>query len=183
MYPRPNLTPLFQALLVILLLAQGSAAASSRNGREWALGGTQSPKGVGVCMDFVHERGAFHSLDLTADLIDILDGRASTPGVKLCFRHNIVFKDWEDGRYACYAGPGLMAGYVRDMNNHFGFAGGLSADLGFRFHCARGLTLAVEWQADFALQFKNRYRPNMSLYEAGYRHSYYPHVRILYRFK
>ena len=94
---------------------------------------------------------------------------------------NMVFKDWSEGKYAFYAGPGLMAGYVRDLSNHLGFAGGVSGDIGFRALCLKGITVSVEFQVDFALQFKNRYT-DMSLYRAGYSHSYLPHLRIQYSF-
>ena len=182
MYRKPGLTCRLWALTVVLLLPQGLFGLSPKEGWTVALGGIQSPKGVGLCADFSRDATSFRSLAFTADLIDILDGTASTPGVKMTYYHNFVFKEWSEGKYACYAGPGLMAGYVRDLSNHLGFAGGVSGDIGFRALCLKGISVSVEFQADFVLQFKNRYRPDMSLYRAGYTHAYLPYVRIQYRF-
>ena len=183
MYRRPNLLSLIGAILLVLLFAQDQAFAFRRQGsRTVAVGTTHSLKGVGVCADFDHDASCFRSVALTADLIDILDGKSSTPGLKLTYHYNLVFQSWAEGKYALYAGPGLMTGYVRDLNNHFGLAGGISGDAGFRVRCRNRFLVALEFQADLALQFKNRYRPDMSVFSAGYRHSYYPHVRIEYHF-
>ncbi len=185
MYRRPDLTSALGMLLAVFLLSQGNLAASGRGGdrvKDFALGSIHSPKGVGVCADLDHESGAFASFSLTADLIDILDGRSSTPGIKATYHHNAVLKDWADGKYELYMGPGLTAGRVRDMHNHFGLMAGLSGDAGLRVHCNHSILVSIEWQVDFALQFKNRFNPNMSLYSAGFQHSYYPHLRIQYRF-
>lgn len=184
MYPKPNRLPVLGAMLLLLLLAQGQALASRRQGRApFAAGMTHSLKGVGFCADFVHDDASFSAVALTADLIDILDGTSSTPGLKLTYHYNLVCKTWENGKYTFYAGPGVMTGYVRDLQNHFGLAGGISGDVGLRVRCRKNFLVAVEFQGDLALQFKNRYRPDMSVFTAGYRHSYYPHVRIEYRFR
>ena len=183
MYPKPNLLPWIGAVLLLLLCAQGQALAFRRQGcSPFALGTTHSLKGVGFCADFDHEGATFSSLALTADLIDILDGKSSTPGLKLTYHYNLIYGSWADGKYTLYAGPGVMTGYVRDLHNHFGLAGGISGDAGLRVRCRKNLLVSVEFQADLALQFKNRYRPDMSVFTAGYRHSYYPHLRIEYHF-
>ncbi len=182
MYRKPGLLLRLWALTVVLLLPQELLAVSPAGRRSFALGGIQSPRGAGLSAEFVRDASSFRSLALTADLIDILDGQASTPGIKLTYHFNLVMKDWCEGKYAFYAGPGLMAGYVRDLDHHLGFAGGVSGDAGFRALCLKGISVSVEWQADFALQFKNRYRPDISLYGAGYTRSYLPYVRIQYRF-
>jgi hypothetical protein len=181
MYRKPDLSFRLWAVTVLLLLPQGLFGVSPEKGRSVALGVVQSPKGVGFCADFYRDATSFRSLALTADLIDILDGSASTPGVKMTYYLNMVLKDWSEGKYAFYAGPGLMAGYVRDLSNHLGFAGGVSGDIGFRALCLKGITVSVEFQVDFALQFKSRYT-DMSLYRAGYSHSYLPYLRIQYSF-
>ena len=179
MYRKPDLPLRLWALLAVLLLPQGlSAASPGKGGGTVSLGVTQSLRGAGLSVDFVRDATTVRSLALTADLIDILDGLASTPGLRLTYHHNIVLKDWDEGKYAVYAGPGLMAGYVRDLSHHLGFAGGMSGDVGLRVHCLKGFSVSVEWQADFALQFKDRYRQDISLYSAGYSQSYLPYVRI-----
>lgn len=183
MYFRPGLASALWMSLAVLLLSQGPLAASGRDGgRGVSVGGIQSPKGVGFCADFGHGPEAFSSLALTADLIDILDGTASTPGVKLTYHHNLVVKAWDGDKYTLYAGPGVTAGRVRDLRNHLGLMAGLSGDAGLRVQCLHSIAVSLEWQADFALQFKNRYKPDLSLYRAGFSRSYYPYLRIQYCF-
>lgn len=185
MYRRPDLASALWMILALFLLSPGTLAASGRGSdrvKDFALGSIHSPKGVGLCADLDHESGAFDSFSLTADLIDILDGKSSTPGVKATYHHNLVLKDWAEGKYELYAGPGIALGRVRDMHNHFGMMAGLSGDAGLRVHCFHSIMVSLEWQVDFALQFKNRFNPDMSLYSAGFRHSYYPHLRLQYCF-
>ena len=180
---RPDLTPAIWVFLVALFCVQGTLAASNGKGDGgFALGSTHSARGVGICADLPGETGAFSSLALTADLIDILNGTASTPGIKATYHYNLIGKEWKDGKYQLYAGPGLTAGRVRDTSNHFGLMAGLSGDAGFRVRCLHSMLVSIEFQADFALQFKNRFNPDMSLYSAGYRHSYLPYIRIQYHF-
>ena len=183
MYRRPELTSALWMTLAMLLLSQGSMAASGgKSERALALGSLYSLRGVGVCAEIGHESGTFGAFSLTADLIDILDGTASTPGVKGNYYYNLLLRESADGKYQFYMGPGLTAGHVRDLHNHIGLMGGLSVDAGFRVHCLHSIMVSAEFQADFALQFKNRYRPDMSLYRAGFWHSYIPFVRIQYCF-
>jgi len=182
MYRKPDHIALLGLVFFISLGMQEAYATERNPRRDFALGSIHSPKGVGACSSFKHESGAFGTLDLTADLIDILDGTSSTPGIKAAYHYNLVLKSWAEGKYELYAGPGLTAGWVRDTHNHVGLMGGLSGDAGLRVHCLHSMLISVEWQVDFALQFKNRYNPDMSLYAAGFRLPYIPYVRIQYCF-
>ena len=146
------------------------------------MGTIHSPRGVGLSGEFVRDPESFSGLTLTADLIDILDGTASSPGIKATYHYNVIVKGWQDGKYQCYLGPGLTAGRVRDTQNHLGLMAGLSGDAGLRVHCLHSIIVSIEFQADFALQFKNRYHPDMSLYAAGFQRSYLPYLRIQYCF-
>ena len=167
-------------ILALCLALPASLSASGRNGG-FALGGIQSPKGVGLSMEFVHDAESFSAFSLTADLIDIISGVSSSPGVKLTYHYNLIGKSWGEGRFAFYAGPGLTAGYVRNLDNHFGFMGGLSGDAGLRVRCLHSILLSLEFQADLALHGKKQH-PDVGLYRAGFKHSYYPHLRIQYAF-
>ena len=183
MYVKPGLASILWMFLLALIGAQTSTAASRREaGRLVSVGGIQSVRGVGACADFFHGPEAFSSLTVTADLIDILDGTASSPGIKGTYHHNLILNTWKEGKYALYAGPGLTAGHVRDLHNHLGWMAGLSGDAGLRVNCLHSISVSLEWQVDFALQFKNRYKQDLSLYRAGYAHFYYPYLRIQYCF-
>lgn len=183
MYFRPGLTSLLWMSLFVLIGTQVSPAASRRGeGREVSVGGIQSIRGAGFCADFFHGPDAFSSLALTADLVEILEGNASSPGLKATYHHNLILKRWGGDKYTLYAGPGLTAGHVRDLRNHLGWMAGLSGDAGLRVRCLHSITVSLEWQADFALQFKNRYKQDLSLYRAGIARSYHPYLRIQYCF-
>ena len=179
MYKRPDHSSLRWMILALCLALPASLSASGRNGG-FAMGGIQSPKGVGFCAEFAHDTESFGAFSLTADLLDIISGVSSSPGVKLTYHYNLIGKTWNDGKFTLYAGPGLAAGYVRNLGNHFGFMGGLSGDAGLRVRCLHSILLSLEFQADFGLHCKKL--PDLSLYRAGYMHSYYPHLRIQYAF-
>jgi len=182
MYRKPDHIALLGVLLFVSLGMQETCAAGRDPQRGFALGSIHSPKGVGLCASFRQDPGTFGTLDLTADLIDILDGTSSTPGIKFAYHYNLVLKSWGGDKYVFYAGPGLTAGRVRDTHNHLGLMAGLSGAAGLSVRCLHSMLVSVEWQADFALQFKNRYHPDMSLYTAGFRLPYLPYVRIQYCF-
>ena len=167
-------------ILALCLALPASLSASERNGG-FAMGGIQSPKGVGFCAEFARDAESFNAFTLTADLLDIISGVSSSPGIKLTYHYNLIGKSWGDGKYALYAGPGLAAGYVRNLGNHFGFMAGLSGDAGLRVRCLHSILLSLEFQADLALHSKKQH-PDLSLYRAGFKHSYYPHLRIQYAF-
>ena len=146
-------------------------------------GTVHSIQGVGFCAEF--GRRDFHSFALTADLLDILNGNASTPGLKFTYHYNMQFlsKQTRSGySYCIYAGPGLAQGYVRSLDGHLGYMSGISGDVGGRVLLGRSVALSIEFQGDIALIFKNRYISNMSLYTSGLRHSYIPYLRIQYSF-
>ena len=186
MYCKPYLLSVFRITAILCLLWGGERAvfaAGREDGRYFSFGSTNSLKGVGFCADLGHDPLTFSSLALTADLIDILDGKASAPGLKFTYHYNMIWKSCADGKLDFYAGPGLTGGHVRNIDNYFGFMGGVSFDGGVRYSCSgRPVTLCLELQADISLIFKNKYNPAMSLYRAGFRQSYYPHLKIQYVF-
>ena len=195
MYRKPDRRLPFGAFLLYLCLcAPVALSAAGRGGDgvpgadagvsrgQWSLGTIHSVKGVGFCADVFRDADSFCSFTLTADLPDIINGQSSTPGLKATCHYNLILREWKEGKYRLYAGPGLTAGHVRNLDIHLGAMGGVSADAGLRVSCLHSLSVSVELQADFALLFKNRYNPDMGLYRAGFLHSYYPHVRIQYDF-
>lgn len=179
MYNRPDHSSLCWMILALCLALPASLSASGRNGG-FAMGGIQSPKGVGFSAEFMHDAESFSAFSLTADLLDIISGVSSSPGIKLTYHYNLIGKTWDDGKYSLYAGPGLTTGYVRNLGNHSGFMGGLSCDAGLRVRFMRSILLSLEFQADLALHSKRL--PDLALYKAGFIHSYYPHLRIQYAF-
>lgn len=178
----PKLISLLLPLLCILMPCSTLNASSRDGNRVLAFGSTHSLKGIGLCADFDHQDAAFSSVAITADMIDILDGKASTPGLKFTYHCNLLIADIPEKKLQVYAGPGLTAGHVRNIDNYFGFMAGVSGDIGVRMFCLKSVSLGLEFQADFSLIFKNKNQPYMSLYSAGFRQSYFPHLRLQYCF-
>ena len=181
MYLKLDLISLASALLMLPCALSASPVPEGDCVR--AAGTIHSVQGVGLCADF--GSGEFHSIAFTADLIDILNGRASTPGLKCTYHYNMPFlcRETRSGyTYCIYAGPGIAQGYVRNLDGHPGYMAGISGDIGGRIMLGHNIMLSLEFQGDLALLFKNRNISNMSLYTNGLRHSYYPYLRIQYRF-
>lgn len=178
--PNPKSFPI---LLLCIFFSGNISNASSRDGeRVISFGITQSLKGIGFCADFTGKDGYFSSVTVTADLADIIYGNASLPGVKLTYHCNLILAEIPDNNIQFYAGPGLTAGHVRNLDEYFGFMAGVSGDAGVRIFCKKSISLALEVQADFSLIFKNKRHPDMGLYSAGFRNSYFPHLKIQYCF-
>lgn len=148
-----------------------------------SLGATNSFRGIGLCADIGTKD--FHSIALVADLTDIVNGKASTPGIRISYHYDMCLRSGKTRagyNYLVYAGPGIAQGYVRSLDNRKGYMAGVSGAAGVKLFMGRNISISTEFQADAALIFKNRYTKYMSLYKAGFRHSYIPYVRIQYCF-
>lgn len=183
------------AVLVLTMLAAFPADSSARrpvrdgsiherlSGSHISLGTIHSFRGIGFCTQI--GAGDFHSVAVAADLTDIINGKASTPGVRISYHYDMTVHDGTTRQgysFRIYAGPGIAQGYVRSLDNRKGYMAGLSGAAGATLDMGRNISLSAEFQADAALIFKNRYTQYMSLYEAGFKHSYIPYIRIQYRF-
>ena len=148
-----------------------------------SLGTIHSFRGIGFCTQI--GSGDFHSVAVVAYLTDIINGKASTPGVRITYHYDMTIHDGTTRQgypYRIYAGPGIAQGYVRSLDSRKGYMAGLSGAAGVLAELGRNVSLSAEFQADAALIFKNRYTQYMSLYKAGFKHSYIPYIRIQYRF-
>lgn len=190
---KPHLSHIWMAAIAALMLCpatvraysplpDGPVSAQLRN-HTVSLGIINSFKGVGLCMEVgSHD---FHSVCVSADLVDIINGKASTPGFKTTYHYNLSIKEGKTRNgypYTVYAGPGATFGYVRSLDNRLGFMTGVSGAAGARISVMHNISIALEFQGDAALIFKNRFNQNMSLYTAGFRYIYIPYVRISYCF-
>lgn len=183
---RKEALKLWVTLLILPALALHSPAQDFNS---LSFGTFHSPKGLGLCIEAQQEEGSFDSLDIIADMFGILRGDYSTPGIKASYYRNIVLKHHHgDGCDAdFYAGPGVTAGYVRDIHEPFSAVAGMSGVIGGRMYFSnKKLVICMEAGMDIALELNrnNRYRNiDLSLYKAGIYHVFYPQVRILYRMK
>ncbi len=175
-------TKLIKFFTVLALVVSGVAAAA-QDSSSIRLGAFQSPKGIGICAEFQSHDGSFDSITFDADMFGIIIGTYSRPGYKATYTHNVIISKYDRGdcRLEVYAGPGLTAGYARDISKTYSTIAGLSGVTGMRFLFSRRVSVNLEIGADlaFTINKDSRYGMNkLSLYKAGLLHFFYPQIRI-----
>lgn len=176
------------SLLTALILMPALALnAPAQDTASLGLGTFHSPKGIGVCMEFQQEPSSFDSFDIVADMFGILQGSYSKPGIKATYCRDIVLKHFhhDDYKLDLYAGPGVTAGYVRDIHEPFSYVAGMTGSAGCRLYFdKKKLIVYLELGLDVAAEINrnNRFRNiDLNIYKSGIYHAFYPQVRILYR--
>lgn len=150
-----------------------------------SIGATNSFRGIGICADICTATSDFHSVSVTADLTNIVNGKVSTPGMRITYHYDMKLAGGTTPAgygYMIYAGPGIAQGYLRSLDSRKGYMAGLSGAAGGKVYLGRSISISAECQADAALIFKNKYIHHMSLYKEGIIHSFIPYIRIQYCF-
>lgn len=174
-------------LLAVLLMPVLAFGASAQDYSSLGIGTFHSPKGLGVCMELQADKSMFDSFDIIADMYGVLTGQYSTPGIKATYCRNIILKhiDREDCALDLYAGPGVTAGYVRDIHEPYSLVAGMAGSAGCRMDFyKKNIIIYMELGVDLAGEFNrdNRFKTlNLNIYKSGIYHIFYPQVRILYR--
>lgn len=173
----------FIRTVLTLALMLSSVAAAAQDVASIRLGTFHSPKGIGVCAEFQQDSTSFDSITFDADMFGIIIGTYSRPGYKFTYTHDVVIHSYDRGdcTLETYAGPGLTAGYARDISKTYSAIAGLSGAVGMRFLFNRSLSVNMEIGADlaFTIHKDNRYgKQDLSLYKAGLLHFFYPQIRI-----
>ena len=113
--------------------------------------------------------------------------KASVPGIRFSFLHNVVLKQGSMGEgevsYSIFAGPGVMAGYVLDRDMRQGIAVGLTGDMGVRFDFPSSFAVGIFLQGDLALHMKIHSQTTVSLYQNGLYQAWIPVLSISYNFR
>lgn len=164
-----------------------SSEAQTKEKASVAFGTFHSLKGFGGTIDFFQEK-MFSTITVYTDMIGIITGETSTPGLRLTYFRNYRFLEKysknHDFNWNMYAGPGITTGYVRDTDLFSGILAGVSGDLGFQLWLKHNVCLNFEFQADFAFLLREHRRNiELKLYDSGYRRFLYPQIRINYYFK
>ena len=176
-------------LITFLILPVLAWQAPAQEYKSLSLGTFHSPKGLGFSIVSQQEEKSFDSLDIIVDTFGLLRGEYSSPGFKATYFRGIILdhRHGEEFDADLYAGPGLTAGYVRDIHEPFSAVAGMSGVVGGRLYFdSKRLVICLEAGLDLALEMNrnNRYRNlNLTIYKAGIYHVFYPQVRILYRLK
>ena len=121
-------------------------AQSTMNAQSKAIGVDFSITGVGVSYEHYAESGSFLTLDLYLDTDDLMWLRASHPGASASLIWNMVFAEKNSSlgnRISFFAGPGIMVGYVTDMNDIAGGAFGLKGRVGCECRFQRNITVSA----------------------------------------
>lgn len=150
-------------------------------------GTIHSPKGFGAFADVVWPGHGFNSFGVYADIYGISSLKASVPGVRFSFLHNVVLKQGslgdEGATYSIFAGPGVMVGYLLDRDIRIGAAAGITGDIGVRFDFPSSFGVGVFFQGDLALHMKMGQQTTISLYKNGLYQAWIPVLSISYNFR
>ena len=173
-------------ILTLLILPVLGCQAPAQEVKSLTFGTFHSPKGLGICLGVQQEASSFDSFDVIADMFGILSGDYTRPGVKATYYRGIILKHREGTEFSTdlYAGPGVTAGYVRDIHEPLSIVAGMSGVAGGRLLFERKrLIINFEAGMDLALELNrnNRYKKtDLKLYQAGIFHIFYPQIRIQY---
>lgn len=180
-------TKAFPLIIAAFLLSALAKEASAQEAKSLSIGTFHSPKGLGVCFEVQQESRFFDSFDLIADMFGIMKGDYSTPGIKATYCRDIILKHYHHDEYKLdlYAGPGVTAGYVRDVHEPFSIVAGMAGSAGCRLYFdSRRLIIYMELGLDLAAEINRNNRfgnTDLDIYKSGILHTFYPQVRILYK--
>lgn len=172
---------------IVLFLCSLPSLAQGDRTRDFALGSFNSFKGVGLSAEFYSNSQSSY-ISAILDLSGIIYGISSTPGFKACYHHvnDICGHVFKSGRScSLFAGPGIIVGYVRDVDPYMGALSGISGIIGARMSFGERFRLALAFQADLAVHiYKDHIKDQvtMSLYRSGFNKAYYPQMTIEYCF-
>ena len=179
---RPYLNRALVIAAFLFLHLSMSARPAGEKDVYW--GTLHSPKGFGAFADFVWQGSGFNSFGVYADIYGIASLKASVPGIRFSFLHNVVLKQGSlgdgDASYSIFAGPGLMAGYLLDKDMRLGIAAGLTGDLGVRFDFPSSFAVGIFLQGDLALHMKLHSQTTLSMYQNGLYQAWIPMLSISY---
>ena len=174
-------------VIAAFLFLPMSLPARTAGERDVYWGTIHSPKGFGAFADFVWPGHGFNSFGMYADIYGISSLKASVPGIRFSFLHNVVLKQGSigdgDATYSLFAGPGVMAGYVLDRDMRQGVAAGLTGDIGVRFDFPSSFAVGIFLQGDLALHMKIHSQTTLSLYQNGLYQAWIPVLSISYNFR
>ena len=176
----------------LLVLLAGEADAQLR-----CLGGYYSFKGFGATALYARE-GSQSTLSMTAliDLASILyrEEMIRVPGSQFRFSYDYSLKEWTidatGTQVRFVAGPGVMLGYLRDVDKKHGLAVAATGEAGLLFNFIKDCVISVKFTVDLGVHYGkrstyediNRYDPTIDPYKNGFRRIPYPELRIMRRF-
>ena len=164
-----------------LFLAQSTLDAQSK-----AIGVDFSISSIGLSYEHYVESGSFLTFDMYLDTDDLMWLRASHPGASASLIWNMVFAEKNSSlgnRISFFAGPGIMVGYVTDMNDIAGCAFGLKGRVGVECSFKRPVTLSASLSPLLGCHITSQNAEvKMKLYKSGLIQTIIPEIGIKYTF-
>lgn len=158
------------------------------HGQRMAAGILLSPKEVGVNMAFgSKDQNSFALVGVYADMQGLIDAKAQIPGVSVRFSRENWISWWEiasDTRLGLYAGIGIMAGYVRDLDNIPGWTLALSGNTGtgLSFQESR-LSISAGFSIDIGLNVRDTgNKASVRFYRSGIVRGLMPNLTLMWGF-
>jgi len=173
-----------RAALTLLLLAAAlpvTRAQSFQDKGTCAYGASFSPTAIGISFHSPGRRDSFKKYDTTIELMDVINGRFSTPGYRFAYHHAVILNERElpSGQtYRIYSGPGMTVGYVREKGTKRGMMAGISACLGGSVALRHNIFMSLEWQLYAAFLFTDPESPKMQWYDYGVDGAWIPRLII-----
>lgn len=176
-----------QIMLTVVAMSIGMVgenAHAQTAERTYSVGTFHSPKGFGITLSKQTKPEYFTDFEAIVDMMDVWSGLRASTGTKCTFTHNMFLGRGvvdNDVLAEFYAGPGLTAGYARDMGKDFGVIAGLSGVVGCRLSFECGMQISLDFGMDIAafISENNRYNNlELSFYKGGVKHFLYPQIKI-----
>lgn len=181
---KPRLTKALLTAAFIFLPVALPARTAGEGDVYWGM--VNSPKGFGASVDYPHKSRGFNTVSAYFDIYGIVPLKASTPGFRMSFLHNLALKEGslgeEGAAYCIYAGMGAMAGYLTENNLYNGLASGLTGDFGVRFTFPSSFAVSVYLQGDLAVHMRMENGLKMAMYHNGFYRTWMPILCISYNF-
>lgn len=172
--------------LIILNLVAFLAVQSYASAGGVSAGLFNSPKGFGICVDYVASDIIYNSYSVYADCYGMLSGTYRNPGVKACYLHynRLASFDYDGARGGLFLGPGASSGLVRDNgSDKFGVL--LTADIALAVRLSFPRHIDIEMGMVAELGFIARNTPKgvqMNIYNNGLTQALIPTLKIMARF-
>lgn len=177
-----------QIIFLIMTFAIFPAKYSYARSGGMAIGASFSPKATGLVLEFPNKKeDAVNTFIIGADMYGVIKGRYGA-GYKLEYFMNYDLLSWKgsDGlSIALFAGPGAMAGFVRDREKSPGLAAGLCGDIGASFTFRTSVKISLGFSAGLAYHISKRKGTDHSVtfYKNGVYMAPCPVVSIVYIFR
>lgn len=164
-----------------LILSLGTLSAQPKS-----VGLALSLTGAGLTYEHSVEYDNFISVDLAIDTDDFMWSRSEYPGGRLSLVWNLVFAERTSqygNKISFFAGPGVMAGYVTDLNNTSGGVFGMKGRIGMECTFKRSIIVSASLSPALGCHItSSNEEVRMRLYKSGLIQSIVPEIGIKYAF-